>query len=134
MKATIQHINPEEMHQNPAFSQAVVVQGAGKTIYIGGQNAVNAQGEIVGDTIGEQTEQAMRNVQTVLAACGATFKDLVKMNIYLVQGQDVAAGYAQAQHFFDPSAPPPVITAAFVAGLGRPEFLLEIDGIAVLAE
>jgi enamine deaminase RidA (YjgF/YER057c/UK114 family) len=43
----ITHINPEGMHKNPAFSQAVVAEG-GKTIYIGGQNGVGADGTVVG--------------------------------------------------------------------------------------
>ena len=47
MEMSIEHLNPDGMHRNPAFSQAVVVTNPGRTIYIGGQNAVNAQGEIV---------------------------------------------------------------------------------------
>ncbi|WP_214659246.1 hypothetical protein [Candidatus Formimonas warabiya] len=48
MEDKIQHINPDELMKNPAFSQIVLTQGSGKTIYIGGQNAVNARREIIG--------------------------------------------------------------------------------------
>jgi hypothetical protein len=48
MKHPIQHINPEGLFGSPAFSQIVTTEGKGKTIYIGGQNAVSAQSQIVG--------------------------------------------------------------------------------------
>ena len=45
MDNEIQHINPAGPSKNPAFSQAVTTQGKEKTIYIGGQDAVNSNGE-----------------------------------------------------------------------------------------
>lgn len=54
--------------------------------------AVDASGAIVGDDIGTQTEQALRNVMAALDAAGATPDDVVKPSIYLVQGQDVREG------------------------------------------
>ena len=48
MEFAITHLNPEDMHINPAFAQAVIVEGAARTIYVGGQNAVSADGQIVG--------------------------------------------------------------------------------------
>lgn len=47
MSNKIQHINPDGLSKNPAFSQIVTTQGSGKTIYIGGQDAVNTLGEII---------------------------------------------------------------------------------------
>jgi hypothetical protein len=48
MNSSIGHINPDKLAKNPAFSQVVVTQGSGKTVYIGGQNSVNQNHEIVG--------------------------------------------------------------------------------------
>ena len=48
VSGSVQHLNPETLHHNPAFTQAVAVRGAVKTVYVGGQNAVNNAGEIVG--------------------------------------------------------------------------------------
>ena len=63
MKEKKEHINPEGLFENPAFSQVVSTQGNGKTLYIGGQNAVNRHAEIVGkDDIAKQTEQVMNNL------------------------------------------------------------------------
>ena len=131
----IQHINPEGLMQSPVFSQMVVTQGPGKMLYIGGQNAVNANREIVGKgDLQAQTRQVMENLETALRACGATFDHLVKLNIHLVQGQDLLAGFQVAQQFLKTAAAPPAITVLVVAGLANPDFLIEIDAIAFLAE
>ena len=44
----VQHLNPEAMHRNPAFSQAILLPAGARTLLIGGQNAVDANGQIVG--------------------------------------------------------------------------------------
>ena len=94
MSDNINHINPKGLSRNPAFTQVVTTQGSGKTIYVGGQDAVNAAGEIIGKgDIARQTDQVMKNLQTVLSACGATYENLVKLNIYLVEGQDLYSGF-----------------------------------------
>jgi enamine deaminase RidA (YjgF/YER057c/UK114 family) len=100
MSNQVQYINPDGLSKNTAVSQIVTTQGSGKTIYIGGQNAVTAQREIVGKgDIFEQTEQVMKNIQTSLSACGATFDNLVKLTIHLVQGQDLSRGFQASQKY-----------------------------------
>jgi enamine deaminase RidA (YjgF/YER057c/UK114 family) len=114
--------------KSPAFSQAIITEGSGKTVYIGGQNAVNEKNEIVGKgDLARQTEQAMTNVQTALEACGATFEQVVKMTIYIVQGQDLMAGFKASQKFLNTA---PTISVVFVAGLGNPDYLVEIEAVA----
>src|SRR5215468_12182848 len=82
MKGSVQHLNPDGLHKNPAYSQAVVVAGNAKTVYVGGQNAVNASGQIVGKgDLEAQTEQVLRNVETALAAGGAKLEHVVKWNV-----------------------------------------------------
>lgn len=135
MKNKIEYINPDELSKNPAFSQIVTTQGSGKTVYIGGQDAVNAQGEIVskGDIAG-QTEQVMKNLQIALSACGATFDNLVKLTIHIVQGQDLYRGFQASQKYLDGLKNPPAITGFFVPALAHPDFLVEIDAIAFIPE
>lgn len=133
MSGTIEYISPETMHKNPAFSQAVITHGPGKTIYIGGQNGVDIKGEIVDKKdLSKQTVQAMKNFQLALDACNAGFENLVKMNIYIVQGGDVAEAYKAAQPFMTGIKKPPIVTVLIVAALGRPDVLIEIDGIAFI--
>lgn len=135
MDSKTQHINPDGLAKNPAFSQVVITQGNGKTIFIGGQDAVNAQGEIVGKgDIATQTEQVMKNVQTALSACGATFDNLVKLSIYIVQGQNLYSGFQTSQKFLGNLTNPPAISVLIVAGLANADFLVEIDAIAFIPE
>src|SRR5687768_1842802 len=130
---SVQHLNPETLHHNPAFTQAVAVSGAVKTVYVGGQNAVNTSGEIVGQgDIAAQTEQVMQNIQAALAAGGASLEHVIKWNVYLVQGQPLQPGFEVFQRVWNRRPNPPAITMAFVAGLANPDFLIEIDAIAVM--
>ncbi|GAB3907968.1 RidA family protein [Larkinella knui] len=124
----IQRVNPAGMMKSPAFSQAIITEGSGKTVYIGGQNAVNENNELIGKgDLASQTEQTMKNLQTALEACGATFENVVKLTIYLVQGQDVMTGFKASQHYLTAA---PTVSVLFVAGLGNPDYLVEIDAVA----
>lgn len=135
MSNQVVYINPDGLSKNPAFSQVVTTQGNGKTIYVGGQDAVNAKGEIVGKgDIAEQTEQVMKNVQTALSAGGATFDNLVKLTIYLVQGQDLSRAFQASQKFLGGLKNPPAVSGFFVAALANPDYLVEVDAIAFIAE
>ena len=107
------------MHKNPAFTQVITVDGATKTIYVGGQNAVNAKGEIVGNDIASQSQQAFKNVITALEAAGATLDDVIKMTIYLVQGQSFQEVFAAAQQVKRMEVPP-TVSGIMVVGLANP--------------
>ena len=135
MSDKIQYINPEGLSKNPAFSQVIVTQGSGRTIYIGGQNAVNANREIIGKgDIHAQAEQAMQNIQTALTACDATFENVVKLSIHIVQGQSIYGAFQASQKFMSEMKNPPTISVLIVAGLANPEFLIEIEAIAFIPE
>ena len=131
----MEHINPDRLIKNPAFSQIITTQGNGKTIYIGGQNSVNEKREIVGkNDILLQSEQVMKNLEIALKSCGATFKNLVKLNIHIVQGQNAYGAFQISQKYLGQNPNPPTITVLYVSGLINPDFLLEIDAIAFLPE
>jgi len=129
---TMERKNPEGLFASSAFSQAVVISGNARTIYIGGQNGVNANGELVDRTdLSAQTRQALSNIATILSSEGASFHDLVKLNIYMLNGCDPRIGLAAFQEVVGQISDPPLITVLFVAGFARPSCLIEIDGIAV---
>jgi enamine deaminase RidA (YjgF/YER057c/UK114 family) len=125
------HINPEGLHRSPAFSQAVVVEQPTKTIYIGGQNGVDADGKVVGPTVGEQALQAFHNLATILRSEGASLANIVHWTIAVADGHAFDEGVAAFQQVWNPADPPPAITVHVVAGLG-PGFLVEIDAVAVI--
>ena len=129
----VTHLNPETLHKNPAFTQVITVTGPARTIYIGGQDAVDAQGHIIGKgDLAAQTHQVLLNLGTALAAAGARPEHIIKWNIYLVQGQSLQAGFAAFQQFWGDRPDPPVITGIYVWGLAHPDFLVEMDAIAVV--
>jgi enamine deaminase RidA (YjgF/YER057c/UK114 family) len=128
----IRHINPDGLHRSPAFSQAVVVEQPAKTIYIGGQNGVGADGKVVGPTAGEQAVRALRNLATILQSEGASLANIVHWTIAVVSAESLDAGVAAFQQVWDPADPPPAITVHVVAGLA-PGVLVEIDAVAVVA-
>jgi len=132
MTELVRHLNPDGMHRNPAFTQAVVVEAGARTIYVGGQNAVTADGSIVGEgDLAAQTVQVFANLETALAAAGATIYDVIKWSIYIVQGQDLRPGFEVFQQVWGQRPNPPAITGVVVAGLAHPAFLVELEAIAV---
>ncbi len=131
----VQHLNPAHLSKNPAFTQVISVSGNFKTVYVGGQNSVDATGAIVGKgDLRAQVEQVLSNLQVALAAAGAELHHVVKWNLYVLQGQDLRTGFEVFQRVWGGRPNPPAITGVFVAGLARPDLLLEMDAIAVVPE
>ena len=131
----VRHINPDQLSKNPAFTQVVTVQGQAKTIYVGGQDSVDASGNVVGKgDIRAQTVRTLQNLQIALEAAGARLEHVVKWNLYVVQGQSILEGFEAFQQVWGNRPDPPVITMAFVSGLANPDFLIEMDAIAVVPE
>lgn len=135
LKGLVKYLSPDTLPKNPAFSNVVSVTGPVKTIYIGGQDAVDASGAIIGKgNLKAQTVQVLKNIQAALAAAGAGPEHLVKWNIYVVQGHSLQEGFEAFQQFWGSCPNPPVISGIFVAGLAHPDFLVEIDAIAVVPQ
>ena len=131
----VEFLNPDTLHRNPAFTNIIVVTGSAKTIYIGGQDSVDASGAIVGKgDIQAQTEQVLKNIEAALAAVGAGLQHVIKWTLFVVQGQDLRVGFGAFQKAWGERPNPPAITFAFVAGLAHPDFLLEMDAIAVVPD
>ena len=131
----MRYINPDSLNMNPAYTNVVVVEGNVKTVHIGGQDAVNASGEIVGKgDIVAQTEQVLANVRAALEAGGARAEHIIKWNLYVVEGQPLEAGFAAFQNAWPETPNPPAITMAFVSALAHPDFLVEMDAVAVVPQ
>lgn len=130
----VELLSPDGLVKNPAFSNVAVVSGQVRTVYIGGQDAVTADGEIVGKgDLAAQTTQVLANIETALAAGGAGPEHVVKWNLFIVEGQDVREGFEAFQRVWgDRTTPPPLVTAAFVSALAHPDFLVEMEAIAIV--
>lgn len=128
---SITRVNPESLHRNPAFTQAVRVPAGHDTVYVGGQNGVGPDGAVIGPGVAEQTERALANLRICLEAAGAQLTDIVKWTIHVVQGASMQEGFAAFQAW-PRDAAPPAITVAVVAGLAVPGALIEIDAVAAV--
>ena len=123
-------INPESVHstQGVGYSHAARV---GETLYIAGQVALDKEGLLVGRGDAEaQTHQAYANLRAILEELGGSMGDIVKLTTYLTS-RDCLEGFRKARNE-TLSAPFPPNTLVFVSGLAQPEYLVEIEAIAVL--
>jgi len=113
----------------PRFAQVVK---HGKLIYVAGQTSVDANGNLVGKgNIEAQTRQVLQNIQKCLEAAGATFDQVVKINVYSTDLDAHLGVIAKLrQEYF--SSGPVASTTVQVARLVHPDWLVEIEAIAVL--
>jgi enamine deaminase RidA (YjgF/YER057c/UK114 family) len=131
----INYINPENMASSRGYSHAISVTGNHETVYIGGQNAIDENGALVGrNNLKKQTEQVFANIEKILKESHATLENVVKFNIHIVQGQNPQDGFRVFQEKWENNPKFPTITVLFVAGLVNPDWLIEIDAIAVIPE
>jgi enamine deaminase RidA (YjgF/YER057c/UK114 family) len=129
----IMYINPPQLATPRGYSHAVSVNGNLKTIYIGGQNAIDGHGNLVGiNSLREQTTQVLDNIETILASVGGNFSNIVKLDINLLAGQNPQEGFMAFQQRWESNQNFPAVVVRFVSGLGRPEWLVEIEAIAVV--
>jgi len=126
-------IKPEGLSNNPAYTHVVASTG-GTTIYISGQVAVDAAGATVGaGDLEAQTRQVMENLKVALAAAGATFDDVVKITTYVVGYEpSMRAVIAGVRGSYLSGDNPPASTLVGVQALAGPEWLIEIEAIAVV--
>ena len=130
---TVQHINPPGLHNNPVFSQGIVLPASARILLIGGQNSVNDKGEVVHkDDMARQTAQALANMVKVLEASGAGVEHLVKTTIIMRDDADLQAGFGEWMKVWGQRKNPPLVTALRVTALANPDFLIEIEAMAVL--
>jgi enamine deaminase RidA (YjgF/YER057c/UK114 family) len=124
-------LNPSTMSKPIGFAQVVEITGPGRTIHIAGQLGIDAEGKVAG-SLREQIAQAFENVRQGLSAAGASFKDVVKLNVYLVDVQANISLFRTARDEILKLEQPPVSTVVGVPQLARPGTLVEIEATAVL--
>ena len=127
--------NPAELHKPFGYSHVAEVT-SGKLVYIAGQVALDAAGNLVGkDDFAAQARQVFANLQSALAAAGASFHDVIKLNYYCADSVDPAVHLPMVREIRDTyinTAAPPASTFVVVHRLVRPEWLLEVEAVAAL--
>lgn len=127
-----QFINPPTLCPTVGWTH-VVTATAGKTIYVSGQVSVNARGEVVGKgDLRAQTVQTFENIKHALSAAGASFRDVVKSNLYVVgfKPEHVPIIREVRSRYFD-AKNPPASTLVGVQALVGADWLIEIEVVAV---
>ena len=129
----LDHLRPSGLHHNPAYSHVVTATGA-RTIYISGQVSTDEEGRIVGEgDLAAQTTQVMQNLGHALKAAGASYANIVKITTYVVDYRPehrTVIGQARAPFFA--GGAPPASTLVGVSALALPEWLVEIEAVAVV--
>src|SRR5690625_3275194 len=126
-------LRPSTLVDSPAFSHVAVIPPSATTIHVGGQNAVDSNGVLVGaDDVAAQSKRALANVEAALAAADASLADVVSYTILFVDGIDVGAAYGAVAGTLDTGGESALVTAAMVAGLAVPGALVEIAATAAV--
>jgi len=126
-------MNPEAIAKPGGYSHVVEVTGPGRIVYIAGQLGLKPDGKIAGD-FRAQTVQAFENLKAALAAVGATFNDVVKVNNYLVDIPTNIAIYREVRDKYVNTSQPPASTTIGVPALARDGALFEVEAIVMLAK
>ena len=126
-------IQPEGLSQPSGYTHVAAVRG-GKMIFISGQVALDENGRIIGEgDLRTQIVQVYKNLEVALQAAGAGFEDVLKQTIFVVNykpaDRDVIV---EIRDRFLSKENPPASTLLGVQSLARPEYLVEIEAVAVV--
>jgi enamine deaminase RidA (YjgF/YER057c/UK114 family) len=126
-------LNPKTLAPPPGYTYVVETTGPGRTVYIAGQLGLDLNNKLVGGAgdFRAQCERAFENLGHALAAVGAGFADVVKINNYLVDMAHIGLFREVRDRHLNAAAPPASTTVA-ISQLARPGALFEIEAIAVL--
>ncbi len=114
----------------PAYTQVISVSGTGRMIFVAGQLARDAQGNLVGKgDMRAQIQQVGENIKTCLEAAGAGLADIVKTNTFVTDYAEFAKHGDMRLRYFGPATP--TSTTVEIRRLADPEAMVEIEAIAV---
>jgi len=134
-EAPFRIFNPKTMAKPTAGYSQVAEVTDGKLVYIAGQVAIDGAGNLVGkDDFQAQVQQVFENLKAAIEASGGDFHDVIKLNYYCAESVDPAlvAALRGIRDKYVNTANPPVSTFVVVKRLVRPEWLIEVDAMAVV--
>lgn len=126
----IKFINPKDLGKEPAmYSHGILVSFA-QCLFIAGQVAMNDQGEIIGkEDIGTQTVYIMENLKKILAEAEMDFDNVIKVNMYLLNMDNLPKVLAVRNSYLQPNRP--ATTTVEITKLVKSDLLVEIEAIAI---
>jgi enamine deaminase RidA (YjgF/YER057c/UK114 family) len=130
-ETNFQLLIPNTMPKSVGYSQLAVVKG-GTVVFIAGQVALDKSGNVVGkDDFKAQIQQVFENLKAAVEAAGGSFNDVVKLNSYFLDLSH-APDFREVRDKYINVKNPPASTAIQVSRLFRPEFLVEVEAVAVV--
>jgi len=130
-----QHLNPKELFEPRGYSHTVAVDGPMTLVTISGQVAFGPDGSVVGKgDMRAQAEQVYQNLSHNLRAAGAEWRDVIKVNVYMVGlTPDALAAYREVRARFLDAKHPPASTLVGVTRLVHEDLILEVEVVAAVA-
>jgi enamine deaminase RidA (YjgF/YER057c/UK114 family) len=125
--------NPKSIHPPKGYSHSATIDlGTCRMVIVSGQVALDEQGNLVGKgDISRQAEQVFQNIKNAITATGGNMDHLVKLNYFLLLGQDIQPIRDVRDKFINTNTPP-TSTLVKVSGLFREDILLEIEATFVI--
>lgn len=124
-------VQPDGLFKIPAPTSAATLSEGRRMLHISGQVPVDETGQLVGrGDIRAQSERALRNVQLLVEAAGGRMADVCRLTVYLLRREDLPTVMEARRAVF--AEPYPATTVVVVAGLANPDWLVEIEGAAVM--
>jgi enamine deaminase RidA (YjgF/YER057c/UK114 family) len=131
MQQVIQPKGLRDPRAGYSYSQGILVTGPEKTLFIAGQTAVDAGGNIVGKgDIEAQAAQVFENILLLLKEVGGSIENIVKTTTYITDEKYLAGLAKVRKRYYTATAP--TSTLVVVKGLAHPDYLVEIEAVALL--
>jgi enamine deaminase RidA (YjgF/YER057c/UK114 family) len=129
----LRFLNPATLSKPPTYSHVVEITGPGRIIYIAGQLGLDGSGKLVGapGDFRAQARQTFENLKLALAAVGATFDQVVKLNNYLTDISHLAI-FREVRDEFINSGTPPASTTLQISRLALEKALIEVEAVAAI--
>ena len=129
-KPSVRYLNPPTLSKPTGYTHVVEV-GRGRTLYISGQVALDPTGAVVGKgDLGAQTRQVFENLKAAVAAVGGSLDDVVKITVFMTDVSELQTFRQVRDRAFTRHLPASSLVQ--VVRLARPEFLVEVEAVAVV--
>ena len=126
-----QVVSPKIRQPSGHFSQATMIEARGRLVFISGMTARRADGSIAGiGNIEAQTRQVCENVKSAVEQAGGTMDDICRVDVYVRNMEHFDQIHKVRREYFKP--PAPASTMVEVCKMTSPEYLIEINAIAVI--
>jgi enamine deaminase RidA (YjgF/YER057c/UK114 family) len=127
----VRFLQPDAIYKTATYTHVVEVVEPGRLIYTSGEQGRDRNGDLPPD-IRAQSIQLLENIKAALAAVGATFDNVIKVNVYMLDLRKHQPIWSEVKQQYVNKTAPPASTTVQVSGLTREGALLEVEVVAAL--